>query len=116
MKLQRTYKSLVAFACLGVDLSLGTTIGRANETLAHASSALRAAQPGATVVATHTALSAQDIAKYQQMAGASEHAATNHAAGAGSDKTVWIVVGVIAVVAVVAVAASGGGGGGGGGY
>jgi hypothetical protein len=68
-----------------------------------------------TLVTGTTALSAQDLAKYGQQARNSETAARKYAAGAGSDKTVWVVVGVVAVVVIVA-AAAGGGGGGGGGY
>ncbi|SDR86992.1 hypothetical protein [Opitutus sp. GAS368] len=71
-----------------------------------------------TIVSQHTALSAAELAKYQQLEQAAKAETEKQAAGEGLDKSTWIIIGVIAVVVVVAVAAGGGGGGGsgGGGY
>jgi hypothetical protein len=67
-----------------------------------------------TVVASKSALSTQELAKYQLKSEQAGSVAQGKTAGAASDKTVWIVVGVVAAVVIVAVAAGGGGGGGGG--
>ena len=69
-----------------------------------------------TIVSQHTALSAAELAKYQQLEQAAKAETEKQAAGEGMDKSTMIIIGVIAVVVIVAVAAGGGGGGGGGGY
>ena len=67
-----------------------------------------------TIVSQHTALSAAELAKYQQLEQATKAETGKKAAGEGMDKSTMIIIGVIAVVVIVAVAAGGGGGGGGG--
>lgn len=67
-----------------------------------------------TIVSQHTALSAAELAKYQQLEQAAKAETEKPAAGEGMDKSTMIIIGVIAVVVIVAVAAGGGGGGGGG--
>ncbi len=70
-----------------------------------------------TIVSQHTALSAAELAKYQQLEQAAKAETEKQAAGDGMDKSTMIIIGVIAVAVIVAVAAGGGsGGGGGGGY
>ncbi len=69
-----------------------------------------------TIVSQHTALSAAELAKYQQLEQAAKTETEKQAAGEGMDKSTMIIIGVIAVVVIVAMAAGGGGGGGGGGY
>jgi hypothetical protein len=65
-----------------------------------------------TVVASRTALSAEDLTKYRQIAGESRASADAQKAGAANDKTVWVIVGIVAVVVIVAAASGGSGGGG----
>lgn len=67
-----------------------------------------------TIVSQHTALSAAELAKYQQLEQAAKADTEKPAAGEGLDKSTWVIIGIVAVVVVVAVAAGGGGGGGGG--
>jgi hypothetical protein len=75
--------------------------------------AARAQVAAPKVIASKSTLSADEMAKYRAKSAESRPAATDKAAGASSNKTVWIVVGVAAVAGAVALASSGGGGGGG---
>lgn len=75
-----------------------------------------AAQPAAleerqVIVSEKTALSADELAKYQRLEQATEEKTREQAAGEGMDKTTMIIIGVLAVVVIVAVASGGGGGG-----
>lgn len=77
---------------------------------------LAAAQPamleqGQLIVSQKTALSAKELAKYQQLEQAAKEKTAKQAAGEGMDTSTMVIIGILVVV-VIAVAASGGGGGG----
>ncbi len=101
---------------VGILLTSVTPVFALVNTVAAPLPALPTRLESAPVIVSHrTALSANELAKYQQREQEAKAKTSKQAAGEGMDKTTMIIVAVIAVVVVVAVA-SGGGGGGGGGY
>jgi hypothetical protein len=109
--MKNVLRSLVVSAML---ISVTPVFAAANTVAAPlpASPARLASVP--TIVSQHTALSAAELAKDQQLEQAAKAETGKPAAGEGMDKSTMIIIGVIAVVVIVAVAAGGGGGGGGG--
>jgi hypothetical protein len=70
-------------------------------------------EPASLIVSHKSALSAKELAKYQQLEQESKAKTRQQAAGAGMDTTTIVIAVVIVAVVVVAVASGGGGGGGG---
>lgn len=63
----------------------------------------------AEIVSTQTALSVDELDKYERMAAELEQSDEPQEAAGATDRTVWIVVGVVVLVVVIAAAAGGGG-------
>lgn len=109
--MKATFRRMCAFAAVMAIFPLTAT-----STLAApqnpASQPPRAQVTAPKVVSTPSTLSAHELAKYQEKSAQSRQAANDNAAGASSNKTVWIVVGVAVAAGLIALAAGGGGGGG----
>jgi len=105
-------KTVLRFLAAGMLLAFVTPVFASVDAGSTPSPALQFQPvPVPTIVSHRTALSAAELAKYQQLEQATQEQAEKQAAGEGMDKSTMIIIAVVAVVVVVAVAAGGGGGG-----
>lgn len=110
--MKRTFRSTVALITAAAIFELMATGSLAAAPTAP-SRASRAPIVAPKVVMKAAPLSADELARYQAKSESARPVATEKAAGASGNNTVWIVVGVVVVVGVIALASGGGGGGGG---
>jgi hypothetical protein len=109
-------RRMIACAVVLGTLQLSVASSLATEPRPAAAPPVAATTATPKIVTGRTALSPQELAKYEQKSAQTQPATNKQAAGASGNKTVWVVVGVAAVAGIIALAAGGGGGGGGGGY
>lgn len=108
-------KTLIrSFVVVSLGLATFAAVSAAAETGAAVRPAPVTAGSTQVIVSHKQALSAADLARYQQMEEQSAPWTEKQTAGAAMDKTTIAIIAVVAVVVIVA--ASSGGGSGGGGY
>ena len=106
-------KTIIRFLVVSVFLATVSSVSAAVETSAPGSPTLQGRTGSTQVIISHqNALSATELAKYQQLEQAAKAKTEKQSAGEGMDKSTMIIIAVVAVVVVVAVASGGGHGAG----